>query len=306
MKNTLLFRVIATSVLVAGMALFNQDTKATMDFRELLALPKPKANRHILYGDQTDQFGELWLPDSDGIHPVLILIHGGCWLESLPGLDIMNYIAEDLRHYDIAVWNIEYRRLGTKDAGYPATFLDVAHAIDKLRDIATDNNLDLSHVVIAGHSAGGHLALWAAGRSGINRQSPLHANDPLPIKAVISLAGINDLADYRKNGPSSCVTPQLIDALIDTPHRTGEDVYADTSPAAMLPLHVPQVIISGDLDMIVPERFGINYTNAATAAGDKAESIVLQNTGHIEFISPKSEAWPQIRRIIKKSLIDNQ
>jgi len=150
--------------------------KAPISFRELLAQPRAQADARIAYGPDPLQFGELWLPKSpraSASHPVVVLIHGGCWQASLPGLELMDYMAADLQEQGYAVWNLEYRRIGGPGGGYPGTFQDVAAGVDHLRSIATRHRLDLRRVALSGHSAGGHLALWAGMRHRLPSSSPL-------------------------------------------------------------------------------------------------------------------------------------
>jgi acetyl esterase/lipase len=274
--------------------------KATVGYGDLLARQRPVPSKQLHYGPQPDQFGELWLPEGKVAHPVVVMIHGGCWQAALPGVELMAYIAEDLRKSGIAVWNIEYRRLGTDGAGYPGTFLDTANGIDYLRQIADTYKLDISRLVVMGHSAGGHLALWAAARNRIAADSQLYTQHPLPIKLVITLAGINNLAAYRNNGPRACGGPRTIDLLVGAGAR--EEPYTDTSPVAMLPIGVKQIIVSGDLDSIVPAKFGNAYGAAAQAAGDKVSVMNLKNAGHFELIDPTSDAWGRIKAEIVAAL----
>src|SRR3954453_11988716 len=173
-------------------------------FSELLAKPRQQADAHIPYGGDSNQFGNLWLPAGKGPFAVVVLIHGGCWRAELPGTILMDYMAADLRAKGVAVWNLEYRRIGHPGGGYPGTFLDVATGVDKLRDLATARHLDLSRVVVAGHSAGGHLTAWIAGRGRLPRTSPLYVAKPLSIRAAVTIDGINDLKPYRPAGPARC------------------------------------------------------------------------------------------------------
>jgi acetyl esterase/lipase len=284
----------------ALMALAMAADAAPLTYTELLARPRPAANQRIQYGLSPSQFGDLWLPAGAGPHRVVVLIHGGCWLAQLPGLDMTAYAAEDLRQHGIAVWNIEYRRLGEPGGGYPGSFEDVANAADWLRTLAKTYPLTLASVVALGHSAGGHFALWLAARPRIDKASPLFRNDPLRIKAVVTLAGIGDLKIYRDRGPHACGEPATIDQLVGAARRWPGDVFADTSPAALLPLGVPQAIISGALDPIVPAAFGRDYAAQAIAAKDKVEEITLPDAGHFELIDPKAKAFETIRAVIEK------
>lgn len=275
---------------------------APISFMDLLARPRPAASMRIHYGSAPSQFADLWLPGGEGPHPVVAMLHGGCWRADLPGVDLMAYAADDLRRHGIAVWNIEYRRLGEPGGGYPGTFEDVAAAVDWLRNVASANKLDLKNVVAVGHSAGGHLGLWAAARPRLPKASVLRSGNPLPIKAVVSLAGIDDLAAYRDSGPPACGGPRVIDMLDGTGSRSPWDIFTDTSPVEMLPLGVPQTIVSGALDPIVPAPFGRAYAAKAKAAGDPVREITLADAGHFELIDPQSSAFEQIRSIIEQYL----
>lgn len=270
-----------------------------LSFGDLLERPRAKADRRIAYGAEPLQFGELWLPvDARGPTPVVVLVHGGCWRADLPGLELMDAMAASLRAEGVAVWNLEYRRIGGAGGGYPGTFTDVGEGVDHLRRIAPEHGLDLRRVVLAGHSAGGHLALWAAGRGRVPAGSPLRTADPLPVRSVVSLAGINDLAAYRADGPAACGGPSTIDGLVGAAERPDGAVYADTSPTALSPIGVRQVVVSGALDPIVPPRFGQGYAAAARARGDAVEEITLDGAGHFELIDPTSAAWPAVGRAL--------
>jgi acetyl esterase/lipase len=268
----------------------------------LVAISVPKGGEaadavpeRFAYGPGPSQFGELWLPEASAAPgPVVVMVHGGCWQSSY-GLDLMHALSTDLRGAGVAVWNIEYRRLGETGGGYPGTFADVGQAVDSLRGLATKHPLNLAKVVAVGHSAGGHLALWAAARPRLPPGSPLAVRDPLALAGVITLAGINDLAAYAENGPA-CGGASTINRLIDASGRAGGQAYTDTSPRALLPLGVPQVIASGSRDGIVPADFGRTYAAAATAAGDRAEAVEIAGADHFALIDPGSAAWKTLRR----------
>ena len=270
------------------------ETRAPITFRQLLDQPRVAADHRIVYGSDPLQFGELWLPRGRGRHPVIVLIHGGCWRADLPGLELMDYMAADLRELGYAVWNLEYRRIGHPGGGYPGTFQDVAAGLDHLRAIAPQYGLDLRRVAVSGHSAGGHLALWAAARDRLPAGSPLRTAERLRIRGVVSLAGIADLDAYRQTGPDACGGPSTIDGLVGLQQPGGRNVFADTSPPALVPLGDRQVVISGALDPIVPPRFGQNYATTAAASGDRTQSVVLEGAGHFELIDPTSAVWPRV------------
>ena len=187
--KTILLAAVLTAFAPAWAAL----QAAPLTYTELLARDRPVATKRIQYGALPNQFGDLWLPSGPGPHRVVVLIHGGCWLASLPGLDMMAYAAENLRRHGNVVWNVEFRRLGEPGGGYPGSFQDIAAAIDELRALAKTHAVDLNNVVLAGHSSGGHLALWAAARPSLPKTSPLFRDNPLRIKRVVSLAGIDSM-----------------------------------------------------------------------------------------------------------------
>ena len=286
-------RHLLTTALVTALAWTAVVSAAPITFSELLQRPRAEPTAKFTYGPAPHQFAELWLPKGAGPHRTLVVIHGGCWLANLPGTELMAYLAEDLRQHGYAVWNIDYRRIGDDGGGYPGTFRDVGAAIDKLRDIAPANKLDLTKLVAIGHSAGGHLAAWGAARRLLRKNLPVYMPVPLAITGVVSLAGINDLAAYREKGPAACGGPSTIDALVDA-KRKG-DLYADTSPAALLPLGIKQAVISGALDKIVPPRFGEDYAAAVVKNGEVVKEITIPNAGHFELIDPTSDAWKIIR-----------
>jgi acetyl esterase/lipase len=285
-------RFIAAALLSLLLAASNVDA-APISFRDLLARPRAKPTEIVHYAPGKHQFAELWLPKARGPFSTVVLIHGGCWLAALPGTELMAYMAADLQANGYAVWSIDYTRIGEPGGGYPGTYQDTGRAIDKLREIAGAKNLDLSHLVAIGHSAGGHLALWAAARKKVVKESPIGTVDPLPIKGVVSLAGIGDLKAYRADGPSACGGPETIDAIAGA--SRGGDPYMDTSPAAMVPLGVPQAIISGALDPIVPAKFGWDYAMTAAGAGDHVRQVTIENAGHFELIDPSSAAWAKVK-----------
>ena len=201
---------------------------------EAVRIPAPTVTgpppTRVRYRPGADQFGHLYVPPHDAPHPVVVLIHGGFW-GSQYGLDLMAPLAYGLLSQKVAVWNIEYRRLGGA-GGWPATFNDVGAAIDHLKVIARAYTLDLQHVVAVGHSAGGHLALWAAGRNRIDDASELHVRWPRPLRGVVALAPVPDLRRAFAAGFD------IVGKLLGGAPTAVPDHYAAGSPADLLPLGV--------------------------------------------------------------------
>lgn len=151
---------------------------------EVLALPNVPGNHRIFYGSDPAQFGDLYLPQSKGPHPVVLLLHGGCWRAQY-SLTLVAQLAAALRQAGLAVWNLEYRRLGN-GGGWATTFQDVAMGADFLQTLEPQFALDLKRLVAVGHSAGGHLALWLAGRHRLLENSPLKVGEGVRVSGVVS------------------------------------------------------------------------------------------------------------------------
>jgi len=204
--------------------------------------------------------------------------------------------ADALRKEGVAVWSLAYRRLGHEGAGYPGTFQDVAAGADHLRKIAEAHKLDLKRVVTTGHSAGGHLALWLAARRNLPATSALHKPDPLVIHGVAPVAGVPDLA-YGATLIAPACGADTIQKLVDEPKR-GKDAWADTSPSMLLPLGVPQVMLSGVYDVIVPPAHAKRHQVAATAKGDRVTLRNFDEAGHFEIIAPWTDAGKEVVKAI--------
>lgn len=273
-----------------------------MNWDDLLGQPMPTASAHIAYGEDPRQFVEVWRPEGHGPFPVVLMIHGGCWRSRIANLTIMNYIAEDLRTHGVAVWNLEYRGAGDVGGGYPGTFEDVARGADLLRTQASAYNFRTDRIVAFGHSAGGHLGLWLAARSRLPQTSALHSVDPLHIDAVISSGGLPDLeADRAAEGDAACGA-RVIDDLVGAPTDAHPDVYADTSPARLLPFAARQLIVNADQDGVAPPWLGEAYLHKAQTTGAHAEMIVIPQSGHVELIAPNTRAWTRERALIQSLL----
>ena len=255
----------------------------TLTWGELSAMPLPPPGERITYGAGPQQFGELRVPKGEGPFPVMVLIHGGCWQNAFD-YKYITHLAGWLAERGVATWTIEYRRLGDDGGGWPGTFLDVANATDALRRIANTAKLDLQRVYSGGHSAGGQLALWVASREKLEETSELFVKDPLPIRGVLGLAAITDLAQYRIGPPKSCHSS--VEPLLGGPPEKVSGRYAQTSPSQRLPLGKRQVFVQGEEDPIVSAKSVQAYVEAAKRAGDDALVLPLAQLGHFETSVP--------------------
>lgn len=248
----------------------------------------------VAYGTAPSQFGDLRLPGGPGPHPVAIVVHGGFWANAYD-LELMMPICEGLARDGIATWNIEYRRLGEPGGGWPGTFQDVAGGSDHLRTLARKHGLDLRRVVTLGHSAGGQLALWAAGRRWI-REGELHRRSPLRVQGAVSLAGVVDLRrawdlGFENVGQLMGGTPE------EVPTR-----YGMGSPAELLPLGVRQVLLTGKDDRVIPASLNEAYRQEALARGDDVQLVPLRGVDHAALIEPRSAAWPAVQAAVRTVL----
>jgi len=201
------------------------------------------------------------------------------------GRDQMTAIARDLVSRGFAVWNLEYRRLGVPTGGWPGTFDDAIAGIDQLaRFVADGIDLDLERVLVNGHSAGGHLALWAAAR--LHREKQSGAAGGVRVRAVAGQAPVADLVRAYELGVGASAVEELLGG---SPGKCAER-YQAASPQALLPLNVPQLIMHGAADDVVPIEMARRYTEASRAAGDEVELLELPDTGHMEFLDPASAA----------------
>jgi acetyl esterase/lipase len=256
--------------------------------RLLLDVVKPR--RSYRYGSEHRcQRADLSLPRGRGPHPVVVTIHGGSWAAGYTKL-VMRGVVGDLVRQGFAVWNIEYRRVGRgQGGGWPATFADVAAAIDALGGV--EEPLDLERVTLLGHSAGATLALWAGGRGSLPDGAPGARPLIMPV-AVVAQAAPADLATiYEESGGGAVGW-----LMGGSPERYPER-YALADPIARVPLPVPVLLVHGTDDRLVAVRRSRNYAAAARAAGGVVELVELAGEagGHRQHVNPDSAAWEVVR-----------
>lgn len=242
--------------------------------QERAVSPAKDAVRHD-YGPGPSQYGELHLPGGTP-RGVVVVIHGGFWRSQYDAGSLGTPLARDLARRGWVAWNLEYRRVGPGmggEGGAPATFDDVAAGIDLLATL----DVDTSTVVTLGHSAGGHLATWAAGRATHGWPAKV------PVTHVVSQAGVLDLrAASREHLGAGAV-----EAFLGHPPTTADARY---DPGQQLPLDVPVWCVHGTDDDTVPLQQSVDYVARARAAGGTAELVEVAGD-HFVVIDPASTAW---------------
>jgi acetyl esterase/lipase len=267
----------------------------------LMAIPHGPPDHLLAYGAEPSQNGELRVPAGPGPHPVVILIHGGCFRADFATAASIAPMADALKRAGIASWSIEYRRVREPGGGWPGTYQDVGHAADHLRALAGTYHLDLTRVVVVGHSAGGHLAMWTAARSRLPATSALYVRDPLPVRGVVDLDGTPDIGSDLPGMARAC-GDTVVQVMVGGTPQTVPDRYAQVSAIQMVPLGIPQVLVWGALDDQIPLAVAQRYTRAATAAGDPVRLIVDSTAGHFESASPRTALWPSVLASIRALL----
>lgn len=230
------------------------------------------------YGGHPEQFGDLYRPAGSSLGTV-VLVHGGYWRAHYT-LSLAAPLGRDLAARGFTAWNIEYRRVGN-GGGWPRTFVDVAAAIDRLATL----EVDTGSVVAVGHSSGGHLAVWAAGRIGLPEGAP-GARPRVPLTGVIAQAGLLDLGGaYRAQLSDAAVRELMGGSPDDVPAR-----YAIADPLAGIPLSVPVLCLHAHDDVDVPFTQSSGYAREARAAGGQVE-LVETGGDHFTLIDPCHPDW---------------
>jgi len=304
---------------------------------EALGRRSSGARERVAYGSGPRRFADLRLPakgaardgPGTGAWPVAVVVHGGCWREGAD-LHYMDELAVALNGLGWATWSIEFRVLqrgvgeprkgaGTDRAragspglsagpaargetlrtGWPDLFRDVARATDHLREAARTAPLDLETVVSVGHSSGGHLAFWLAARP-LVPEGPLSDPDPLRFAGAVGLGAIPDLRAFDALPERAC--DDAVVQLLGSATAHSADRIRAASPAELLPLRVPQLLVTGALDPDVPPSFVERYARRALEAGDDVRHRVVDDAGHFEVVAPWSPRWPVVRDELSRFL----
>ncbi|MFE7142287.1 alpha/beta hydrolase family protein [Streptomyces sp. NPDC057644] len=248
------------------------------------------------YGDHPDQVVDFYAPRDGRIGaPLVVLLHGGAWRAPYDRAHV-SPLADFLARRGFAVASVEYRRGGEGQhapgadpvAGrWPETFDDVAAALDAMPVLAARElpGADVRRIVVTGHSAGGHLALWAAARHVLPEGSPWRLPAPPPLRGVVALAPIADFAAAVELGVCGGAVAQLLGGEGDVEERA-----AHADPGVLLPTGIATAIVQGVEDIVVPQAVSEAYVDAAAKSGETVGLTLLGGVGHFPLIDPAADA----------------
>ena len=283
----MMYRGRALFLLIASLCSAQRSLgQQPITYEQVAALTAPPPSHRIAYGAGPLQFGNLRLPKTRGPHPVVLFIHGGCYLSQY-SIAHVAALEQALADSGFAVWSVEYRRVGDEGGGWPNTFQDVARAADHLRALAQQYTLDLDRIVAAGHSAGANFALWLAARHRIRRDSPLYVEHPLRIGAILGLTPAPDFGALHAGG----VCNNVIDKLMGGSPDGVAERYRDASPALLLPIGIPQVLLVGGQDRAWGPAGRAYHTLTVTARDSLVRFIEDPASGHFDVIAPTTATW---------------
>lgn len=241
------------------------QVESGVSFAAVQALDYREADHTLVYGSDPLQFGRLWLPAAVDTQPasLVVLIHGGCWMNAY---DMAHTFALStaLAQAGYAVWSLEYRRTGDEGGGWPGSYEDVLAGIDYI-DSLDDYAVDPERFVIAGHSAGGHLALLAG------RENPQAG-------AILGLAAITDIESYA-SGNSDCETAAA--GFMGGAPAERASAYAEANPS-VLEMHDTTILLHGGEDTIVS-------VNQALLIG--ARTLFVEGGGHFDWVHPGTRSF---------------
>lgn len=244
---------------------------------DMLAYPRFPASVRIAYGTGDLQFGDFFRPQGSGPFPLVMALHGGCW-DAAISLAHLSAWCYALAQAGIACWSVEYRGISKTQGGWSGTFDDVVRAAAFLPRLTELEAIDVSKMLLVGHSAGGHLALCLA--SQITAASPASPSAACFPKAVLSLAGITDLSFEAPIGSCSALADKLVH---------GDGSYLENISPAHMPLPtIPVRLVTAEDDAVVPKAQALSYLRRAAP---HISHIEFSGSGHFELITPTSLVW---------------
>jgi acetyl esterase/lipase len=225
--------------------------------RSVLSRQAGPPDRLVRYGEDADQVIDVW--NGKNYRPVVIFVHGGFWRPQYDRLHARP-LGEALAAEGWPVASIEYRR----QPGRPdATFEDIRTVLDRQFDLFGDLG---TRFVLAGHSAGGQLVLWAAA-----------ALNPVGLRGTLALAPVADLVLAAQFDLGDRAVPDFF----------GDFVRADLDPVLLPAPITPVAIVHGTDDTVVP----ISLAESYLAAHPTARLERVEGAGHFDVIDPLSAAW---------------
>ena len=269
---------------------------------DILDRPAPAADARLKYGAGPLQFGDLRMPKmvNGAPAPLVVFLHGGWW-QNAYDLTYAGHLCAALKRDGIATWSLEYRRVGDAGGGWPGTFQDAAAGFDHVAELAKTYAIDMKRVVAMGHSAGGHLAFWLAGRPHVPEASPIRNPQPkVPLRGVVSLAGAVDLRlliDLSGYFTFAHDKREVTNFMGGTPDSV-PDRYKAGDPGELLPLNVPQWLLQGTDDQQIPAQLPVRWAERGRARGEKIALDVIPGADHFDLVDPLSAAWPRVRAAV--------
>ncbi|MEV0198259.1 alpha/beta hydrolase [Nonomuraea sp. NPDC050691] len=293
----------------------NADARDAAEQASAFSHPHVEPDATVSYGPHPDQIVDLYAPrdrptggtspapgprEAAAPAPLVVVLHGGAWRAAYDRLHVSPF-ASFLARRGLAVASVEYRRGGAAPGAagrWPETFDDVAAALDALPALAASAlpEVGKGRVVLTGHSAGGHLALWASARHMLPPGSPWRLPGP-SVAGVVALAPVADLVRARELSVCSDAALQLLGG----PDRFEERRLA-TDPATLLPTGVPTTIVHGREDVVVPVEVATSYARSAAAAGQAVRLTLVEDAGHFPLIDPAAHACALVAEEITRLL----
>jgi acetyl esterase/lipase len=261
--------------------------------------PAVEPDSTAAYGDHPDQVIDFYVPRGERVPgeaaPLVVVLHGGAWRAPYDRAHITPF-ADFLARRGFAVANVEYRRGaalpaqgGTSPVAgrWPDTFDDVAAALDALPALVREAlpQADPRRTVVTGHSAGGHLALWAAARHVLPKDAPWRTDAPAALRGVVALAPIADFTVAEKLAVCGGAAGQLLGGEAKFAERLP---YAD--PSLLLPTGIATTLVQGRADDVVPQAVAESYADAAAKSGEVVGLTLLEDVGHFPLIDPAADA----------------
>ncbi|WP_432482373.1 alpha/beta hydrolase family protein [Kineococcus esterisolvens] len=239
------------------------------------------------YGSHPRQVADLWLPRGERRDALVVLVHGGAWRAEVDRRGV-NPLVADLVRRGWPVLNADYRGVGD-GGGWTSTFTDLATAVDQGARVLREQRLPAQRALVLGHSAGGHLAVWAAARHRLPAGAP-GAGPLLSPAFAASVSGVlNPTALGGEDGD-----PNVRNVFGGSRDRVDEH-YAVGDPARLVPLGVPLLVAHGTADETVPHQQAQAFADAAAAAGDDVRLELFDGVGHEDAVDPDGGSWQLVR-----------